>query len=47
MCDEKKCEYPEKRKGKNQECTPEQINECHGDVEEHPCENKGRIKRTK
>ena len=20
------------------ECTPEQIEECHGDVKEHPCE---------
>jgi len=25
--------------GRNpKECTPEQIKECHGDVEEHPCE---------
>ena len=34
----KKCEHPEKLKGKPSECSPEQIKECHGDVEEHPCE---------
>jgi hypothetical protein len=33
MCKEK-CH---KRKNPK-ECTPEQIEECHGDVEEHPCE---------
>ena len=34
MCKEKRC-----HKGKlPQECTPEQIKECHGDVEKHPCE---------
>jgi ArsR family transcriptional regulator len=31
------CEHPEKLKGKPEECTPEQIRECHGDVKEHPC----------
>jgi DNA-binding transcriptional ArsR family regulator len=36
MCD-CKCEYPEKLKGKPEECTPEQIKECHGE-EKHPCE---------
>jgi DNA-binding transcriptional ArsR family regulator len=35
MCD-CKCQYPEKLKGKPEECTPEQIKECHGD-KEHPC----------
>lgn len=35
MCD-CKCQYPEKLKGKPEECTPEQIKECHGD-EKHPC----------
>ena len=38
MCD-CKCQYPEKLKGKPEECTPEQIKECHGD-KEHPCEEK-------
>jgi ArsR family transcriptional regulator len=38
MCD-CKCQYPEKLKGKPEECTPEQIKECHGDSEEHPCED--------
>jgi len=34
------CEHPEKLKGKPGECSPEQIRECHGDVQEHPCESK-------
>jgi hypothetical protein len=40
MCQvEKKrgCEHPEKLKGKPEECSPEQIKECHGEVVEHPC----------
>jgi ArsR family transcriptional regulator len=32
------CERPEKLKGKPEECTPEQIRECHGDEKKHPCE---------
>ncbi len=32
------CPYPERLKGKPQECSEEQIRECHGDVEKHPCE---------
>jgi hypothetical protein len=31
------CERPEKLKGKPEECTPQQIKECHGDVKGHPC----------
>jgi ArsR family transcriptional regulator len=31
------CERPEKLKGKPEECTPDQIRECHGEVKEHPC----------
>jgi hypothetical protein len=33
----KGCEHPEKLKGKPEECSPEQIKECHGEVVEHPC----------
>jgi len=33
----KGCEHPEKLKGKPEECSPEQIRECHGEVVEHPC----------
>jgi hypothetical protein len=38
MCcdDESRCSCPEKPKP--EECTPEQIRECHGEVAEHPCE---------
>ena len=32
------CEQPEKLKGKPEECTPDQIRECHGEVKDHPCE---------
>ena len=32
------CEHPEKLKGKPEDCTAEQIKECHGDIKEHPCE---------
>ena len=31
------CERPEKLKGKPEECTPDQIRECHGDVKGHSC----------
>ena len=34
------CEHPEKIHGSPEECTPEQIKECHGDAENHPCEKK-------
>lgn len=40
----KGCEHPERLKGKPEECTPEQIEECHGDIsiEEHPCVSKNK-----
>jgi ArsR family transcriptional regulator len=31
------CEHPEKLKGKPEECTPQQIRECHGEVKKHRC----------
>jgi len=31
------CQKPEELKAKPEECTPEQITKCHGDVPEHPC----------
>lgn len=41
MCEEKdrksECKKSEKLKGKPEECSPEQIKECHGDVKGHPC----------
>ena len=36
----KRCEHPERLKGKPEECSPEQIKECHGEVVEHPCVKK-------
>ena len=41
MCENGKCcQEPERLKGKPQDCTSEQIEKCHGDNEEHPCEEK-------
>jgi len=31
------CQKPEVLKGKPEECSPEQILKCHGEVPEHPC----------
>ncbi|MBS4024020.1 MAG: winged helix-turn-helix transcriptional regulator [Dethiobacter sp.] len=31
------CQFPEKLKGKPEECSKEQIEECHGNEKEHPC----------
>lgn len=36
----KGCERPEKLKGEPEECSPEQIEECHGEAIEHPCVKK-------
>jgi DNA-binding transcriptional ArsR family regulator len=37
MCCGPCCEQPDKLKGKPEECTPQQIKECHGDMKKHPC----------
>jgi hypothetical protein len=31
------CQKPQNLKGKPEDCSPKQIRECHGGVEEHPC----------
>lgn len=31
-----KCEHPERLKGKPGECSPEQVEKCHGS-KKHPC----------
>lgn len=31
------CEQPTKLKDKPENCSPEQIRECHGDTKDHPC----------
>jgi len=36
------CEKPEKLKGNPQECSSEQIRECHGHEEAHSCETPDR-----
>jgi hypothetical protein len=33
-----RCKKPKALKGKPEDCTPEQIEECHGDAREHLCE---------
>lgn len=41
MCEKDNCCLkPNKLKGKPQDCTPEQIKECHGDSKKHPCVQK-------
>ena len=43
MCESKCCcQQPERLKEKPENCTPEQIRECHGDAQEHPCVPKDR-----
>lgn len=39
------CQHPEK-KVDSTECSPEQIRECHGDVEEHHCEGKEEVQES-
>ena len=34
---EGKCENPEKLEGEPGDCSPEQVEECHGDEEDHSC----------
>ncbi len=42
MCtNEKGCRRPENKTCGEDKCTPDQIRICHGDVEGHPCENRG------
>jgi len=31
------CQQPDRRQGRPEECTPEQIRECHGQEKDHPC----------
>ena len=40
-CKEEKCENPEELKSTPGECSPEQIQKCHGDAAEHPCAPSG------
>ena len=37
MCNRTGCQHPEKLKDTPAKCSPEQIRECHGDAEKHPC----------
>jgi DNA-binding transcriptional ArsR family regulator len=32
------CQQPDKLMDKPENCSPQQIRECHGDVKEHPCD---------
>jgi hypothetical protein len=36
------CRHPERLEGKPEECSEAQIQECHGEVEKHPCEEETR-----
>ena len=35
------CQQPEKLMGKPENCTPEQLKQCHGDTDVHPCCSQG------
>ena len=38
MCEGKNgCQKPKELIGKPEDCSPEQIEKCHGDLKEHPC----------
>jgi hypothetical protein len=38
MCEpQTKCLKPENLKGKPEDCSPQQVRKCHGDVKKHPC----------
>jgi hypothetical protein len=39
-CGKEKCQCPKELKGKPEDCTPEQIRQCHGAVKKHPCTEK-------
>jgi ArsR family transcriptional regulator len=45
MC--QNCQQPIKLKEKPENCNPEQIRECHGDVKEHPCTNEKPVPENK
>lgn len=36
------CQQPDKLKDKPENCSPEQIRECHGDVKKHPCKEENK-----
>mgnify|MGYP000084754102 CR=1 FL=1 len=36
-CEDSGCRKPEKLDGRPEDCSPEQVKECHGDVDSHPC----------
>lgn len=39
FCNDQKrsCQKPKNLTGKPEDCSPEQIRNCHGDTTEHPC----------
>ena len=38
MCESKdKCQKPDQLKGEPKDCSPDQVEKCHGDAKEHPC----------
>ena len=42
MCNGKTgCQKPEEMMGRPEDCSPEQIRKCHGDVQGHPCASTG------
>lgn len=46
MCEKNGCQKPDNLTGKPEECSPEQIKKCHGDLKEHPCVDKTNSDKT-
>jgi len=43
MCEGKeRCSKPERLKGRPEDCSPEQIEKCHGSDRAHPCCDNGK-----
>ncbi|MBW2432531.1 MAG: winged helix-turn-helix transcriptional regulator [Deltaproteobacteria bacterium] len=46
MC-QNSCQKPDKLKDKPENCSPEQIRECHGDTKKHPCLKENSVSENK
>jgi len=42
-CDNRsQCRNPDKLVNRARDCSPEQVSECHGDIDKHPCTSGGK-----
>jgi ArsR family transcriptional regulator len=48
MCNSgKRCVKPDELKGKPEDCSPRQIQKCHGKLRAHPCSSTGKNPKEK